>query len=273
MKRTELRRRSPLARGVTVRRRNEKRTAERHARNFGGEADAVRAMPCLCLAAVAADIKAALLDPSQCPLMIAYADQPPTLTYCTGPVVDAHVKSRGAGGGRFDVVPLCQGHHDEQHACGIRSFAERYGLDLRAEADRIALVHARPLGIRPLAARWSARDGLLTSASGPEWQLANALGDVGLATYEGDGCWKVEPLDTYERDALLGWVRRRMEREVSRLRARVSALAVAYGEHSVAAAGARLEAADREALAFAVQEDLGAHGYAMALCEAAGWPS
>lgn len=230
MRRTEIKRRSPLARGVGIRRRNEARAKRLHRRNFGDEADAVRAMPCLCSG----------VGP---------------LVRCCGATVDAHVTSRGAGGGRFDVIPLCWWHHNEQHTIGIESFAGRYGLDLRAEADRIAIEHpcSRPAedgepGLRPVARRW-ANDHALP--------------------------------DGYDRDALFGWVRRRMEREAARLSARASTLATAYGETSAAATGARFDANDRACLSHAVMLDLGEpftidpsgeHGLAWSLCEAAGWP-
>lgn len=42
----------------------------------------------------------------------------------------AHIKSKGAGGGdeRFNCVPLCRGHHSEQHAQGWYYMAKRYPL-------------------------------------------------------------------------------------------------------------------------------------------------
>jgi len=132
---------------------NSKRKRERHARNFGAEADAVRGMKCL----------------------------------VTGetPSVPAHVVSVGAGGGRFDIIPLSWDTHAEQHQTGILTFAAKYGIDLRAQADRVALSHEYPLGMRGLARRWT---------------TARTIGN----TFEQD-------LDDYEREALLGWVRRRME--------------------------------------------------------------
>lgn len=89
---------------------NRKRRARRYEENFGERADAVRAMPCL-------------LD---------------GLGGCRGPTEPAHVKSRGAGGNRRHLVPLCSGHHAEQHACGILTFQERHGLDLAAKAESLA---------------------------------------------------------------------------------------------------------------------------------------
>jgi hypothetical protein len=47
----------------------------------------------------------------------------------------AHVVSKGAGGGDEDnLVPLCHEHHMEQHAAGIKSFQDRYAIDLAARA-------------------------------------------------------------------------------------------------------------------------------------------
>ncbi len=48
----------------------------------------------------------------------------------------AHVVSRGAGGAdRDNVVCLCRHHHEEQHRIGIKSFEQRYGVDLRRVAQ------------------------------------------------------------------------------------------------------------------------------------------
>jgi len=50
----------------------------------------------------------------------------------------AHLKTRGSGG--YDVgntVPLCPVHHDEQEG-RTAEFEARYGLDLKAEAARLA---------------------------------------------------------------------------------------------------------------------------------------
>lgn len=55
----------------------------------------------------------------------------------------AHVRSRGAGGQDFaNVVSMCTPHHREQHDSGIQSFQARYGLDLEAEANAIAVAVA-----------------------------------------------------------------------------------------------------------------------------------
>jgi hypothetical protein len=57
----------------------------------------------------------------------------------------AHVVSRGAGGTWSDLVPLCRDHHREQHTDGIRTFADRHGIDLRDAAATVAaeLAHVR----------------------------------------------------------------------------------------------------------------------------------
>ena len=92
---------------------NSKRREKLHAKNFGDRADLVRSKPCT----VASD--------SPCP------------TPCRGRIVSAHVKSRGAGGDRFDQAPLCWAHHDEQGVVGVPAFNRKYRIDLRAKADAI----------------------------------------------------------------------------------------------------------------------------------------
>lgn len=236
MKRDELKRGKPLARGRGVRRANPRRRKASYARNFGEEADRVRALPCLVCKALPSD--------------------------------PAHVTSRGAGGGRFDLVPLCRVHHDQQHLVGAHSFAGCYRLDLRAEADRVALLHEAPLGVRGLAQRWAA-----ATVAPPRFD-PEVLADIRAALVLLAGPTPVESLplsswppqeaareqlDTYEREALLGWVRRRMERERDER----------YGR-----AFDDIDAAFSEALAHAVMADLGlALDQARALCEETGWPS
>lgn len=67
---------------------------------------------------------------------------------CGGRVTGHHLRSVGAGG--TDVgneVPLCGRAHREVHRIGQRSFATRYGLDLRGEARTLrnrAPPRARP---------------------------------------------------------------------------------------------------------------------------------
>ena len=50
-----------------------------------------------------------------------------------------HVKSRGAGGKESDQVPLCAPCHHLVHHVGAETFPQRYGIDLRMEADRLWL--------------------------------------------------------------------------------------------------------------------------------------
>ena len=117
--------------------RNAKRTRERHARNFGAEADAVRGMPCL--AATGS-------------YWSSWGD-------CCGPLDPAHVVARGMGGvnsDRFKIVPLCRRHHEaagEANTSKREAFEAEHGIDLLAAADQVALGHERPLGIRGLADR------------------------------------------------------------------------------------------------------------------------
>ena len=132
--------------------RNTKRRAAAYLRNFGPEAGAVRAMPC----AVAN---------CEC-------EYRPTEAGGSDP---AHVVSVGAGGCRFDIIPLCMFHHAEQHRIGVGSFEALHRLDMRAMADTIAIGHASPLGLMGLADRWE---------------------------YDRDS------LETYELGALLGWLGR-----------------------------------------------------------------
>lgn len=110
MKRTPLKRGTPLRRRTRLAPVNRRRRAAAHARNFGERANLVRAMPCLLSGAG-----------------------------CKGQVEAAHVRSRGAGGDRRDLVPLCSGHHREQHQRGLPTFCTTHKLDLRAAAARIAV--------------------------------------------------------------------------------------------------------------------------------------
>lgn len=98
-----------LARRTPMKRANPRRRRARHRRDFGARAPVVREMPCL----AASDT-------------------------CSGPIEAAHARSRGAGGDRRHLVPLCSAHHREQHTVGVRTFQKSYDLDLLAEAARIA---------------------------------------------------------------------------------------------------------------------------------------
>lgn len=71
---------------------------------------------------------------------------------CWGPVGWAHViHTRGMGGvgsNCDEVVPLCLGHHSEQEGA-TSAFEARYGVDLAAEAARIAAARAANEPIEP----------------------------------------------------------------------------------------------------------------------------
>lgn len=219
MKRSPIKRKTPLANTGGMKRTpmttsskpiksvNPERKAERHERNFGDEAKAVRAMLCLVTK--------------------------------TTPCEPAHIVSRGASGGRYDIVPLSAAMHAEQHLIGIKSFAAKYSLDLRAEADRVSLLHDPPLGVRGLAQRWL------------WWEMANDCSRSLMVGSAKDWWLSYEnpppPLDDYELGALLGWVHRSM------------------ATHKDWTA---------EDLAQDVAEDLDITiEQARVLCELAGWPS
>lgn len=53
------------------------------------------------------------------------------------PSQNAHVRSKAAGGGPENIVPLCHFHHQEQGQIGIETFARKYKLDLNAWAERV----------------------------------------------------------------------------------------------------------------------------------------
>lgn len=110
LRRTALRPGKPLARRTKLRPVNRERRTELYERQYGDRGEVIRAMPCLLLGQDG----------------------------CHGSIEAAHVRSRGAGGTARDLVPLCAAHHREQHDHGIKTFAARYGLDLRAIADALA---------------------------------------------------------------------------------------------------------------------------------------
>src|SRR5690606_40837693 len=122
-----------MQRRKPIRKVNGKRKRASDKRNFGEEAERVRAMPCP-LASVGWH-KMALRAREPQPIVL---DMEPCSD--TG-VQAAHVIARGMGavkGGRFDLVPLCSAHHREAGEAGTSqraAFEQRYGLDLRDEAD------------------------------------------------------------------------------------------------------------------------------------------
>lgn len=114
--RTRLRATTPLAKV------NRKRKAKVYARNYGERGELVRAMPCVLRGRHPASRGLA----------------------CSGRVVAAHVRARGMGGAkgsRRDLAPLCDAHHREldDRLGSPERFSERYGVDLLAIAERIAL--------------------------------------------------------------------------------------------------------------------------------------
>jgi hypothetical protein len=102
-------------RRTALRRANPERRAKVFARTFGDRGAAVRAMSCL-------------------------------VRGCHLPAQAAHAIARGMGGAKGTLrhlVPLCSGHHLEagEYRTSARArFEERHGLDLLAEAERIAVL-------------------------------------------------------------------------------------------------------------------------------------
>lgn len=132
----------PLAQGQAITRStrlapvNRERKAKVFARNFGERAKAVRAMVCL---VIARNATVALGTVNR------YEAWEHSASRCSSWLVQAaHVRARGMGGAkgdRRDLVPLCDRHHRESgefRTSQRTDFERRYGLDLQAEAARIA---------------------------------------------------------------------------------------------------------------------------------------
>lgn len=120
-------RRSPLKRKGYLKRRNpERRNPERKAkafsRHFGSVArvEWINSHPCSCGGA--------------------HPD-------CRGRTVNAHVKSRGAGGTWRDIIPLSYFCHIAQGNRGWSDYAEQGGLTKREAQERAAVLACR--GPRP----------------------------------------------------------------------------------------------------------------------------
>lgn len=63
---------------------------------------------------------------------------------CMGPIEGAHVRSRGAGGDDAgNIVSLCRYAHMQQHTWGTLTFQEHWGVDLKAEAERLWADYSR----------------------------------------------------------------------------------------------------------------------------------
>lgn len=114
----------PMGKRKVLPRRNPKRAAESHERNFGERAKWIRAQPCL-IQGIAGH-------------------------QCTSSTQAAHTKPRrmgGRGGNRRDLVPLCALAHDEAGEypglgrwVGTKrwAFETKYGVDLIEKAAEIA---------------------------------------------------------------------------------------------------------------------------------------
>ena len=64
---------------------------------------------------------------------------------CPNSAEAAHVRIRNGGGMGLKppdecAAPACHAHHMEQHAIGHAAFDAKYGIDMRAEAERLARV-------------------------------------------------------------------------------------------------------------------------------------
>lgn len=57
----------------------------------------------------------------------------------TAPPSEAsHIRSRGAGGGKSEMISQCRPCHRELHAVGVATFQRRHHLNLRAMAKQVA---------------------------------------------------------------------------------------------------------------------------------------
>lgn len=107
--------RKGLRRYTALKAKNEERLAERRAKTDGPQAAYCRAAACYACGA------------------------PP-------PSDPEHVRTRAAGGLDRDTVPLCRTCHRYRHDHGIKALNRLRGVDLRAEADRLARVYHPPGG-------------------------------------------------------------------------------------------------------------------------------
>lgn len=128
MKRTGLKRKTPLRRTGGLKRVNKGRKARRDAEAFGEQAELCRSLPCVvCLPPGSSDYYQGFAAAQiECELSggRGYGCQ-------SDP---HHIPTRGAGGVDKDTVPLCRVHHDEWHSTGEHTFAAKYDVDLRAVA-------------------------------------------------------------------------------------------------------------------------------------------
>jgi hypothetical protein len=205
------------------------------ARNFGDEADLVRALPCVVDTAAAE----CGIEPGE---LLSRGWSP-----CSGNILAAHVRPRGMGsrnGGRFDLAPMCAAHHDgagERSGSKREAFSRLYIIDLRAVADGIALGHEPPLGIRGLAAKFADRHAA---------QLPHLVG--------------------YDLAALFAWVRRAVRANIDDQRADESPWERAHPDSDDDRHEAAVHVAHELGLVDSRQFP---SEVANTLCELAGWPS
>lgn len=64
----------------------------------------------------------------------------PCIICNTSPSENAHVISKAAGGTWKDVVPMCHRHHLEQHQTGIKTFQEKYKINLIEISKKYAII-------------------------------------------------------------------------------------------------------------------------------------
>ena len=57
---------------------------------------------------------------------------------CSGAVQSHHVTTKARGGHDRDTVPLCANAHHDLHRMGQKTFEVQWGVDLAAEAARLA---------------------------------------------------------------------------------------------------------------------------------------
>lgn len=122
---SSLERSGPPERRTPIKKVNRERRARLHERNFPP-----RDPDAECL--VARELRKRFAETGMVPL---------GWTRCCSKLDQAHVRARGMGGckgDKNDVVDLCRVHHDESEH-DRRGFEEKYGLNLRAEADSAAL--------------------------------------------------------------------------------------------------------------------------------------